>query len=170
VEAMLRQQFTALVHVCLTHANILKGVEEAMLKTAADFAGEQLPPTTVAELFLEQHPEEEKSAGEVAGFFEKAAPALTAGRAAAAQELCVLAAPPGDGGERLRELARQALLDVEWQPAASADDVVLYREVANLALADLEQLGPQGRDAYRQMNATEHFTLHSRIDVDFSTK
>ena len=39
-----------------------------------------------------------------------------------------------------------------------------------MSLADLEQLGPQGRDAYRQMNSAEHFTPHSRIDVDFSTK
>ncbi len=170
VEAMLRQQFTALVHVCLTHANILKAVEQAMLKTAADFAGEQLPPTTVSELFLEQQPEEERAAGEVAEFFDKAAPKLTPDKVSPAQEVAVLAVPPGEGGERLRELTRQALPDVEWQPAASADDVVLYREVANLALADLEQLGPQGRDAYRQMNAAEHFTPHSRIDVDFSTK
>jgi hypothetical protein len=170
VEAMLRQQFTALVHVCLTHANILKGVEQAMLRTAADFAGEQLPPTTVAELFREQNPDEERAAGEVADFFEKATPKLTPDKMTPAQEVAVLAMPPGEGGERLRELARQALPDVDWQPAASADDVVLYREVANLALADLEQLGPQGRDAYRQMNAAEHFTPHSRIDVDFSTK
>jgi hypothetical protein len=170
VEAMLRQQFTALVHVCLTHANILKGVELAMLKTAAEFAGEQLPPTTVAELFLEQHPDEERAAGEVTGFFDEAAPELAPGRAAAAQEVSVLAAPPGEGGERLRELARRALPEVDWQPAASADDVVLYRELSHLALADLEHLGAQGRDAYRQMNAADHFTPHSRIDVDFSTK
>ncbi|HZY84233.1 MAG TPA: tubulin-like doman-containing protein [Gemmataceae bacterium] len=170
VEAMLRQQFTALVHVCLTHANILKGVEQAMLKTASDFAGEQLPPTTVAELFLEQHPDEEQAAGEVAGFYDEAAPELAPRKAAQAPELSVLAAPPGEGGERLRELARRALPEVDWQPAASADDAVIYRELSHLALADLEHLGAEGRDAYRQMNAADHFTPHSRIDVDFSTK
>jgi hypothetical protein len=170
MEAMLREQFTALVHVCLTHANILKNVEAAMLQTAAEFAAEQLPPTTVAELFLEQHPDEQQAADEVAGFYDEAAPELAPARAAAAPEVCVLAVPTGEGGERLRELARHALPAIDWQPAASGDDVVLYRERSHLALADLEHLGPQGRDAYRQMNAADHFTPHSRIDVDFSTK
>jgi serine/threonine protein kinase len=170
VEAMLRQQFTALVHVCLTHANILKEVEAAMLKTAAEFAGEQLPPTTVAELFLEQHPDEEQAGGEVSSFFDEAAPELTPGKVGPTQEVSVLAVPPGEGGERLRELARHALPEVDWQPAASGDEVVIYREVSHLPLSDLEQLGAQGRDAYRQMNAAEHFTPHNRIDVDFSTK
>jgi hypothetical protein len=49
-------------------------------------------------------------------------------------------------------------------PAGSPDDVV-YRERVNLALADLEHLGPTGHDAHAQMTAAEHFTPHSRTDV-----
>jgi len=36
-------------------------------------------------------------------------------------------------------------------------------------LAELEQLGTLGQDAYRQMTAAENFTPHSRIDVDFGS-
>jgi hypothetical protein len=46
----------------------------------------------------------------------------------------------------------------------------LYRETSNLRLLDLEHLGPAARDAYLQMNRTDHFTPHSRIDVDFTAR
>ena len=82
-------------------------------------------------------------------------------------ELCVLAAPPGPAGDRFRELARPRLPEVEVLPAVSEDDILFYREVSNLPLADLEQLGSAGQDAYRQMSAAEDFTPHTRIDVDF---
>ena len=53
-------------------------------------------------------------------------------------------------------------------PAVSVDDILFYREVSYLPLGGLEQLGPAGQDAYRQMSAAEDFTPHTRIDVDFS--
>jgi hypothetical protein len=81
--------------------------------------------------------------------------------------MAVLGVPPGEAGDHYRELARRSLNGVELIPATSGDDVVLYREVSNLLLNDLELLGPQGQDAYRQMSATENFTPHTRIDVNF---
>jgi hypothetical protein len=52
-------------------------------------------------------------------------------------------------------------------PASGEDDILFYREVVHRPLADLEQLGSAGLDAYRQMNAAEDFTPHTRIDVNF---
>ena len=49
------------------------------------------------------------------------------------------------------------------------EDLVLYRERPYLPLADLEQLGGAGEEAYRQMLATEHFTPHTRLDVAFTS-
>ena len=83
-------------------------------------------------------------------------------------ELCVLAAPSGPAGDRLRELAGEALSDIEWHSAAGDEDILLYRERINLPLSDLPQLGPLAQDAYRQMSAAEHFTPHCRCDVDFA--
>ena len=57
---------------------------------------------------------------------------------------------------------------MEFTPAGGEDDVLFYREVSNLPLAELEQLGPAGLDAYRQMSAAEDFTPHTRTDVDFA--
>jgi hypothetical protein len=82
-------------------------------------------------------------------------------------ELCVLATPPGQASERFREAVQRVLPDVEVVPAESTDEVLFYRERLNLSLADLEQLGSLGRDAYTQMTATDHFTPHTRTDVKF---
>jgi hypothetical protein len=57
---------------------------------------------------------------------------------------------------------------VKLTTAASADDVVVYRELAHLPLADLDLFGPAGQDAYRQMCAVEHLHPHTRTDIAFA--
>jgi serine/threonine protein kinase len=173
VEAMLRKRFLALVNVCLSRANVLKDVQAALLETAEEFVAGRVSAQNVAEMFLERHPDPEEAAGELAGFFDEAAPDPLGpkGLLDRAAEVCVLAAPPGEAGDRLRELARQAAPVEEPHTAApglnAADEIVLYRELSNLPLAELEQLGPVGHDAYAQMSNADHFTPHSRTDVDF---
>ena len=131
--------------------------------------GELLGKTNAAELFLEQHPDEENAKGEASGCFDEAQPELAPGKASTTSEVCVLAAPPGSAGDRFRALTRAALPEVEVLSATAEDDILFYREVANLPLSELEHLGSAGQDAYRQMSAAEDFTPHTRIDVDFST-
>ena len=52
-------------------------------------------------------------------------------------------------------------------PFVSTEDIIVYRERVNLALTDLEHMGPVGHDAYLQMTTAENFTPHSRADIDF---
>jgi serine/threonine protein kinase len=167
MQDMIREQFTALVHICLAHSNLLKNVEVAMSRTADEFAGELLGETNAAELFLEQHPDEEDAQNEASNFFDEAEPELAPGKSSFKSQICVLAAPPGPAGERFRTLTHDALPEVEVLSATAEDDIVFYREISNLPLAELEQLGSVGQDAYRQMSAAEDFTPHTRIDVDF---
>jgi serine/threonine protein kinase len=172
IEAMLRKRFLALVNVCLSRANVLKDVQAALLETAEEFIAGLVSTGNVAEMFFEQHPDPEEAEGELAGFFSEAAPESLGPKKplARAAEVCVLAAPPGAAGDRLRELARKAVQAPlhSAPPGLNAnDEIVLYREVANLPLTDLEQLGPVGHDAYAQMSNADHFTPHSRTDVDF---
>ncbi len=168
VQEVIRSQFTALVHICLSSGNLLKNVGTAMLEAAREFSGEVVGETNAAELFLEQHPDEGEAEGEASGFFAEAQPELSPRPSASPCETCVLAAPPGEAGDRFRELTRRALPDVELLPAVSEGDILFYREISNLPLAELEQLGAAAHDAYRQMSAAEDFTPHTRIDVDFA--
>jgi hypothetical protein len=170
VQVTIKTDFHSLVNICLTDAGVLKNVQVAVLQAAREFVGSRLPPTDVAELFLEQNHDDEGAVGDVAGFFREAAPELAPGRTSRLSEVCVLAAPSGPAGDKFRELARAALPTVEIHPAAGTDDVVIYRELTNLPLTDLEQLGPVGQDAYRQMNSAENFSAHSRMDVDFGSR
>jgi serine/threonine protein kinase len=170
MEAMLRKQFTALVNVCLTNANVLKNVELAMLQTAETFLGEILGDLNVAEMFLEQHAGPRQAQDEISGFFDESAPELPSDGRRDGAELCALATPSGPAGDRFRDLTAEVLPEVEWHHAPGDEDILLYRELSNLPLVDLPQLGPVGQDAYRQMIATEHFTPHCRCDVNFSSR
>ena len=167
VQVMLKDQFQALVHVCMTNANLLKNVESAMVQTAEEFAASQLADTNAAEMFFEQFPDAEQAEEEVNDLFEKARPGLPAVPTQRASGINVLAVPPGPAGEAFRELAGRLLPELELQETVSADDILLYRERTHVRLSDLEQLGPVAQEAYRQMNAADNFTPHSRADVDF---
>jgi hypothetical protein len=169
VQAAIKSRFHSLVNICLTDASVLKGVEESLMQTTGEFVASRLPQTDVAELFLEQNPDAERAEGEVDGYFGEAAPELSPGRTSRLCEVCLLATPPGPAGDKFREVARQAMPETDFQTAPCTDDVIIYREVTHLPLAELEQLGPLGQDAYRQMSSAENFTPHSRTDVDFGS-
>jgi serine/threonine protein kinase len=178
MEEMLRSNFTALVNVCLsTQANMLKSVSAAMLRTARDFVGEHVPATSVSALFFENHAEDPTGEimGEIASFHDEAAPELSLGRrlhqrngnSPPVSELRLLAAPEDEAGERFRKLLETVVPDAEFLRSGSNDDIVIYRERNNLALTELDCLGPLGHDAYVQLNTAENFTPHARCDIDF---
>lgn len=172
MEAMLKKQFTALVNVCLGGGNAVKNVEAAMRRTAEEFVAGRIGEMNVAEMFLEQHPDDQAAAA-LTDMFDEAAPELPAAAVPAPQggqslELCVLAAPSDPAGERLRTLAAEALPNVDWQAAMCEEDILVYRECSNLPLSELPQLGPLAQDAYLQMSNAEHFTPHCRCDVQFN--
>jgi hypothetical protein len=177
IQAMLKHQFLALVHVCLCETNVLPQVRRAMLQTARLFAEGLVPPTDVADMVLEQNADQAQAIEEVSGFFEAAAPKLLRqpsaadGSPSSPVDLCVLVTPPGEGGERIRQLVERALIGIEVNTACGGpnpgDDIVVYRETSNLPLAGLQHLGPEAWDAYAQMSGSDQFTPHSRMDVDF---
>src|SRR5262249_26250937 len=55
VQAVIRERFTALIDICLSRANQLKTVEDALLETAQTFAATRLPETDVAQTFFEKY-------------------------------------------------------------------------------------------------------------------
>jgi serine/threonine protein kinase len=171
MEKMLRTHFTALVHVCLTNTNILKDVLLAMLGVAEEYASEHLPPISVPELFFEQFPDPHQVEEEIGVAYDEATPEISTARSprggAPVLDMFVLATPEDAAGQQLRKLVQEAYPREDIQFAGSDEDVLFYRERINLALEDLEHLGPTGRDAYAQMNAADHFTPHTRCDIDF---
>jgi hypothetical protein len=168
VQAVVKRDFTALVHVCLGKgsSSTFKNLDAAMRQTAEEFAAARLPETDVAEVYLERYPDPEQALRELGDAFEDAVPPGAAG-AAPKSQLALLAAPAGPAGDSVRAWARQNLPGVELVTGAP-DTMLIYREMSYLRLGDhLEHLGPIARDAYQQMKAAEHFTPHTRMDVAF---
>ncbi len=165
MQNLIQQQFTALVYVCLTSSNLLANLEAAMLKEAFLFAAERLAGANVAEMYLKQHGNEAQARQDLAAVFAQAAPGFAVKGVAAQSEISILAAPSGPAGERFRQLARQAVRDVDFVNATSQDDILFYRELPQLPVAQLEQLGPLAYEAYRQMISGEHFIAHNRTDI-----
>jgi serine/threonine protein kinase len=166
IQAIIRKQFKALVHVCMSTANVLKTLAPAMQKETRAFLRARMGEINVAEIFLQQYGEhsdaQERLEDQLAEGFERAAPEVVS--SPPAQELNVLALPPGQGEQQVRELASQAI-DKTFVTVPSKDEIAIYREHTLGCLADLKQLGPAGQDAYHKMVAREHFTPHSRADI-----
>jgi hypothetical protein len=167
VQAMLRAQFTALVQICLAPANIVRKVEQGILAVAEAFVNERLPQTDVAQEYLQQATDEGQAVQDLAAFIDEARPELVPNRTSQPTELWVFATPTGEAGDRVRQLAIESQDGVEPIPATSPDDLIIYRELCGLALSELEQLGPFGQEAYRQLASVQDFTPHTRIDIDF---
>jgi serine/threonine protein kinase len=161
VQEMIRQNFTALIHICMDSLVALKNVEAQMLDVAERFAAGLLAPTDAAQIVLEQ------PIDDWAGIHAQANPSLVPGHVARAGTLSILQTPPGPAGESVREQAASALEGEELEPVTSGEDIVLYREFVNLPLRELPQMGPVGQSAYRLMNSTDNFTPHTRSDIDF---
>jgi hypothetical protein len=166
VQVLLTTEFTALVQVCLEQGSgVIKKLEAAMRQTAEEFAAARLPQTDVAEIFLDNHADPEEALAQLSATFKEASPSGSAGAAPGA-ELCVLAVPPGPGGDTVREWARQMVPSAEIV-TGTIDTMLIYREASHHRLGELKHLGPAARDAYEQMKTTEHFTPHTRMDVTF---
>jgi hypothetical protein len=177
VQRTLSREFRALVEVCLTSANVLKDVEQALQEEAEAFVVQhsswgETGGYSVAELFLAQYDDPNDARGEIASAFEEASPPVASQTRADLEmseprEVALLLTPEEPAGQRFEELAREAVQEVDLTTAVSSDDILFYREVPYLPLAGLEQLGPIAEEAYRQMLGVEHFTPHSRIDISF---
>jgi len=167
IQSMIKRQFTALVHVCMSSANLVKNLELAMQEEAEIFISAGTVGASVADLFFEQNPKEEQAIGEILSAYDEAAPAMALQDADSTKELCVVAVPPGEAGDRFGELVRRALPEINLVIAPSTDDIVFYRQLSDVSLGDLEHLGPTGQEAYRQLSSVDYLTPHARMDFTF---
>lgn len=168
MQVVIQAHFRALIHICMTPANLLKNVQASMEEEMAQTVEARIGPSDTAALFLEHYATEEEAVDALLTAFDEAAPDLAGLKSGQHRnELCVLAVPAGEAGDRIKMLAKQALPDVAWTYSVSVDDIVIYREAPQLPISELAQLGPLPQEAYRQMTAIEHFTPHTRIDIAF---
>ena len=165
VQSLIRRQFKALVHLCMSSANVLKVLAPVMQKETRSYLRSRLGDFSVSDIYLRQFGEngDQAAADQLAEAFELASPEVIA--SAPVREMNCLAVPAGGSEDHLRQLARSVADGKPLVSASSSDEIVLYREHTLGCLADLKQLGPLGQQAYRKMTDQEHFTPHSRNDI-----
>ena len=167
VQKMIRQQFIALVHVCLTPAKVLANLEAAMQKEAEALVRQTVSWADAAELFLEQYPSEPEALDALTTAFEESRGELSGASSSVETEVCILTVPAGEAGERIRQLVEKIVLDVKLITVTGGDDIVMYRETTYIPLVQLPQLGTAAQEAYRYLSAFENFTPHTRSDITF---
>jgi hypothetical protein len=166
VQELIQKEFTSLWQICLAPStNLFEDLGRVLQQQAEVFVENILGGLDAADFYLRTHPQEDRVVEEISEAFATASPDLTRTAPPAADELHVMAVPQGPAGDHLYALARRALPQKDVVMAGNADDIVFYREQVQVALAELEQLGPAALDAYRQMTAVDSFTPHSRTDI-----
>ena len=168
MQALIRTQFKALLHVCVTSANVLKSLAPAMHKEARAFLRARLGDSGVADIYLQQfqvgqNGDDTRLEDDLAEVFEAASPDVVA--SPAASELNFLAMPPGPCENRVRAAAANAVDGRTLMAASSTDEITIYREHTLACLADLDQLGPLAQEAYEKVLKMENATPHSRCDI-----
>jgi serine/threonine protein kinase len=165
VQAMIQQQFTSLLQVCMSKTDLFRNLQVAMQQHAEMFLSSRTASGDVAEMFFTKYPDRMDALQALADAYQGAAPQLAASSRFDNPELYVLAVPDSPQGDQVRELARRAVPEAAMVETKSTEEIVFYREQSHLPIANLEQVGPIGEEAYRQMLGTENFTPHCRTDI-----
>jgi hypothetical protein len=177
VQDLIRRQFRALTHVCMTSANLLRSLAPLMRLEGESFLAAKIPIGDVVETYLaqvqvEENPGPEGESGEgddplrqaITAAFEETEANLVGPRAAA--DLCLLALPAGPAGEEFFKAACLALPEAHLAPVTgSPDEIVCYRERPVVSPFALERFATAAREAYNKAVSQEHFTPHSRADI-----
>ena len=162
IQQQIKRQFRGLVNVCLKpecSADFLTLLNDQ----ARVFLEAELPVSDPAAIFLQNQSEDTEAQAVLRKIYEAAAPLLAPEPASG--EVVLLAAPVGEAGDRVRELAQQALPQIEFLMAAETQDIVFYREYPRVSLRMLPAAGDVAREAY--INHADR-PLHTRIDIPWS--
>ena len=168
IQALVRQNYRALVTVCMGSSAMVRSLAPAMLARTREFLAPRFGGTSVAELLLHrdgaaEEKQNDHAAAELQKLYERAAPKSGASRPDAQFAVAVL---PGDThGTALRDLVRDDLPDVTIVTAERPDEIVFCREHVYLTTTGAEQLGSAAQDAYRQRLAADPAAVHAREDV-----
>jgi len=164
-QVMIRQQFRALVNLCLSSSSMVKSLAPQLLTLAETFLNSRLQTIDVAEMYLSQQSEldDEKLAEELRQMYKSAAPEY--GRTTCHSQIALVVLPNTKAGARLAELFEYAIPKIRIAFSSRVDEITLYREFCDLALADLDQLFQAAQDAYREGGERDPSSLHSRTDI-----
>ena len=161
-----KKKFRGVGGVCLKPIEKGPAFRALLLTRAREFLDTKLDHSDPAMVFFRSRTQAGTAESLLGEAFGEAIPELVPTAAERPYEMTVFGAPPGPDGDRLLELVRATLPDLELTAAPLPDDICFYRELPQVPLTDLPQLGGHAREAYLQMG-TDH-PPHVRTDVPWS--
>jgi serine/threonine protein kinase len=168
IQALVRQNYRALVNICMGSSAMVRSLAPAMLTRTREFLAPRFGGTSVAELLLRREGSDEErkydeAAAELQKLYERAAPKTGASKPDAQFAVAVL---PGDThGTQLRDVLRDDLPEVTILTAERPDEMVFCREHIYLTSTGIDQLGSAAQDAYRQRLSADPTAVHAREDI-----
>jgi serine/threonine protein kinase len=165
LQSAVARKYRAVANVCLKPERT-GGFMKLLSEHSRAFLDGKLEQADPAAAFLRYRGDGDDARKLLSDGFARSAPGLTA---VTGQPLegAVLAAPPGESGDRLRKLAAEACPGIEFIPAPMPDDVLFYRELPRVPFADLPQRTGPAEEAYEAILATDR-PPHTRADIHWN--
>ena len=165
IQSIIKHQFTALVHICTTPANLLINLQEEMRKEIEAYVATRLGSAGVVETFLDQFRLEQAARGEIGSAHGEAMPKLVLERPRQLEETTVVLVPDEPAASRFADLTQGEIGDADVVIGPRSDEIIFYREVFGWSWNQLPHLAGQAQEAYRERLAAAHFSPHCRMDV-----
>ncbi len=165
MQNLVQSQYRGFNHLCNSGTSTMRELSAGMLQEALAYAAPKLQGQDVVAMFLAQHGEGDEAKRLLVSAYQHATPPVAVQDSDANTEFCMLATPPSPREHPFRNLAKKALQAVPLLVAASTDDIVFYREEAQVGLVDFEHVGPSGQEPYQQAIARDVHPPHTRTDI-----
>ncbi len=159
----LEKNYPRMSELCLSTVEQLRPVQELIMQEAKRFLDQRLTLIDAAGLFLEGQQEPEVAYRKV---FEQAEPMLRLHGDDDCKEIAMLMVNDSDHGKALSDLATNCFPHTKVLSFNRNDEVIIYRSYVGVQIENLAVLNENGIQAYRTALEIEHFTPHSRQDVD----
>ena len=164
LQVQIEREFNALFNVCLSSVSMLGNLEETIEDQAKAFLADRLGDADLAQMFQARFPDRGAATQAIQWLHEQAAPPLRLFGPERA-ETVLLGGPTGLTGKQIQDVAVRTLPVPPAGYVASAVEVFVYREYADIPLGALPQLGPVGEEAYNTALDAQGGSPHSRCDV-----
>ncbi|MFT3878067.1 MAG: tubulin-like doman-containing protein [Gemmatales bacterium] len=163
VSERMGQHYPRLAELCLSSIEQLRPIRELILQEAIRFLDHRLTLGDAAGLFLDKQRNPEEAYRKI---YAEADPMLHLDEDEQSKEATFLMLQDSPQGKALGELATSCHPHTQVVTITRNDEVILYRTIVGITLESLPVLGELGIHAYQTALEIEHFTPHSRQDIE----
>jgi eukaryotic-like serine/threonine-protein kinase len=159
------QRHKGLLSCCLEKSDSNRPLTDALYDQSQEYLKPRMVKTNAATIFFHRQNESQNAQMEIVESFEQAAPPLTIKHPNAQDEICLLAVPKEEDGERFLALGRDILKYIPLATVTGFEDIIFYREQQNVSPADVPQIGPAAREAFNHISDADQAAPYTRTDV-----